>query len=57
MQTDQSKEKNDFDQTIELIKEIKLLSLKGNIVNFDDTYSGEIIFGKKIKKVTRSNAV
>ena len=33
-----------------------MLSLKGNIVNFDETYSGEIIFNSKINKVIRSKS-
>ena len=33
-----------------------MISLKGNIVNYDETYSGEIIFDNKINKIIRSNS-
>ena len=33
-----------------------MISLKGNIVNYDETYSGEIIFNNKINKIIRSNS-
>ena len=32
-----------------------MISLKGNIINFDESFSGEIIFDKKINKINRSN--
>ena len=33
-----------------------MISLKGNIVNYDETYSGEIIFDNKINKIIRLNS-
>ena len=30
-----------------------MISLKGNIINFDESYSGEIIFDEKINKINR----
>jgi len=33
-----------------------LLSLKGNIINYDGTYSGEILFNRRINKVIRSKS-
>jgi len=33
-----------------------LISVKGNIVNFDETYSGEVIFNDKIDKIIRSKS-
>ncbi len=32
-----------------------MISLKGNIINFDESFSGEIIFNEKINKVNRSS--
>ena len=34
-----------------------MLSLKGNIINFDETYCGEIIFNGKINKIIRSGSI
>jgi len=34
-----------------------LISLKGKIVNFDETFNGEIIFNKKIDKIIRSKSI
>ena len=34
-----------------------MISLKGKIVNFDETFNGEIIFNKKIDKITRSKSI
>ena len=33
-----------------------MLSLKGNIINYDGTYSGEIFFNRRINKVVRSKS-
>ena len=33
-----------------------MISVKGNIVNFDETYSGEVIFNDKIDKIIRSKS-
>ena len=32
-----------------------MISVKGNIVNFDETYSGEVIFNKKINHLVNGN--
>lgn len=34
-----------------------MISLKGKIVNFDETFNGEIIFNKKIDKIIRSKSI
>ena len=33
-----------------------MISIKGNIVNFDETYTGEVIFNDKINKIIRSKS-
>tara|TARA_B100000131_G_scaffold297636_1_gene316573 strand:+ start:765 stop:1847 length:1083 start_codon:yes stop_codon:yes gene_type:complete len=34
-----------------------LISLKGKIVNFDETFNGEVVFNKKINKIIKSKSI